>query len=301
MGARRDRRFYLGATALLGAGLLAVALMLQIGESRRRAAPAPEPAWRSADRSATFFEHQLRPLAAGDSIVSQRVLARLRACNLLESTTDPIRMRMTRSLNSGHEFEAEIAMTCRAAETGQDIELNVTRGSQEPVRLRVELRSGAITAISQAVATPSAWQPWTGAQDLPLALGDLQVGEVLELCRAFAGSTFKPLGYLDGMGARPQLVLDTSLAAPERTAPQSVAHNETPSAGARALAYVDSATCDLRSVKVLDVKGYLVRVYDDLRWEMTDSRPRLSELQVTSMPNSSHTVFHGVVVEHREK
>ena len=301
MGARRDRRFYLRATALAGGSLLAIAFVLQRGESRRRSAPAPEPAWRSADRSAAFFEHQIRPLAAGDSIVPPRILAGLRACKLNESTFDPIRVRMTRSLNSGHEFEAEIVMTCRAVETGQNLELNVTRGDQEPVRLRVEVRAGAITAISQAVAQSSAWQPWTGAQDLPLALGDLQMGEVLELCRGFAGERFKPLGYLGGMGARPQFVLEMSLAPTGRTALRSREPAATPTAGERALAYVDSATCNLRSVKVLDVKGFVVRVYDDLVWEMSDSRPRLRELQVTSMPSSSHTVFHRVVAEHPEK
>jgi len=298
MGARRDRRFYLGAITLLGAGLVAIAFGLQLRDSQRRSAAAPEPAWRSADRSAAFLERLLRPLAAGDSIVPPRVLAGLRACTLLESTADPIRVRMNRRLNSGHEFEAEIVLTCRTVATGQDLELNVTHGIQEPIRLRVEVRAGAITAISQAVANSTAWQLWTGAQDLPLALGDLQLAEVLQLCGAFAGGKFRPLGYLDGMGARPQLVLATSLVPAERATLRSGEPNDTPAAGERALAYVDSATCDLRSVRVLDVKGYLVRVYDNLVWETSNSRPRLSELQVISNPSNSHTVFHRVVAVH---
>jgi hypothetical protein len=298
MGARRGRRFFLGAITLLGAGLIAIAYVVQLRESQRRSAPAPEPAWRSADRSVAFLQHQLRPRATGDSIATARIVACVRASKPLDSTTDPLRVRMIRSLNSGHEFDSEIVLTCRAVETGQDLELNVTRGGQEPFRLRLQVRAGVIAAIQQAVASPSTWQPWTGARDLPLALGDLQVDEVLELCRAFAAGEFTPLGYLDGMGARPQLVLETKLAPRQRTSPESGEHIDTPAAGERALAYVDSATCDLRGVRVLDAKGYVVRVYENMVWEMSGSRPRLSELQVTSMPSSSHTVFHRVVEPH---
>jgi len=297
MGVRRDRRFFLGSITLLGACLVAIAYVVQLRESQRRSAPAPEPAWRSAERSVAFLKHQLRPLAAGDSVVP----ARLHNDKFLDLTTDSICVRMIRSLNTGHAFESEITVNCRVVESGQNIELNVTREGHEPVRLRLEVRAGAIAAIQQADAASSTWQPWNGAQDLPLAIGDLQVGEVLELCRAFAGGKFKPLGYLAGMGARPQLVLETSLALADSTSPRSDPHNENPAAGERALAYVDSATCDVRSVRVFDAKGFVVRVYEDLVWETSDSRPRLSQLQVTSIPSNSHTMFHRVTVQHPAK
>jgi hypothetical protein len=103
------------------------------------------------------------------------------------------------------------------------------------------------------------------------------------------------------MGARPQLVLEASLVSAEGGSSPSGEHNENPATGQRAFAYVDSATCALRSVRVFDGKGYVVRVYDDLVWEMSNSSLRLSELRVTSMPSSSHTVFHRAVVRQAEK
>ena len=298
MAARWDRRLFLGATALLGATLLVAGLVLQAGDSRRRAAPPPEPAWRTTDRRAAYFEKQLRPVSAGDGVAVARVSGALRAVKFLDCTGDSIHMRMTRSLNSGHEFDSEMVWTCRAAEAGHEVEMDMTRGSQEPLRLRMMVRVGAIARVETGTGMPPVWQPWTAAQALPLALGDLPVSEVLELAHACTRDQFKMMGFLGGLGARPQAVLEASLAqTAQDSASTAAARVEKPAAGERALAYVDSATSELRSVRVFDAKGYLVRLYDGLVWTTTDSGARLSELQVTSVPNASHSVFHRLPAE----
>lgn len=289
MGAPRERWFRLAAVALLGAFLAGAGYFLQVRDSRLRSAPAPEPAWRSADRSAAFLEQQIRPLAAGDSTRSRHALARLQACTILPATNDSLRLRLIRSLNSGHEFDSEILLTRQAVKNGYDLELNRMREAKEPAGLRIAVRAGAVEAVSQGAGTPPIWGAWTGATQLPLALGDLQMGEVLELCRAVAGGEVQALGYLDGMGAQPQLLLEANLAPP-----RGGSSSENPAAGARAIAYVDSATCALRSVRVLDEKGFVVRVYDGLIWQTLDSGARLSQVRVTSMPSNSHTLLHRI-------
>lgn len=295
MAARWDRRFFLGATALLGAVLVGLALVLQMGDSRRRSAPPPEPPWRTADRSAAYLEKQLRPIALSDSAGVVRVLAALRELKFLECTGEPTTWHMTRSFNSGHEFESEIVLTCSAVAAGHDVELSATRAGKEPLQLRMAVRAGVITGVETGGGTPLVWQPWTGAEAFPLALGDLQVGEALQLGRACAGRSFKPLGYLNGMGARSQLVLETDLVPAARATPPAAEDRVPAAAGARALAYVDSATSELRSVRVLDAKGYLVCIYDGMAWAMAAPRSPLASLRVTGIPSSSHTQLRRVV------
>jgi len=294
MRARPGRGMLLGALSLLGAGLLAIASVMQVRESASRSAPKPEQAWRSADRSDAFLVNRLRRLSPADTTATQRVLARLQSCAFLDTTS--IQLHMTRRLNSGHEFDAEITVTHRAAEAGEDVELTVMRTGRDPVRLRAQLRSGEITGFEQAVTPASTWQPWTTEPGLPFAIGDLDLSECVALCRAFALGALEPLGYLCGMGAEPQLVLAANLGRAEPADDSKAAAARRETVGIGALAYVDSATSRLRRVCVLDAKGYVVRIYEDLVWDTSRSRPRLSELHVASMPSSSQTVLRRVDV-----
>lgn len=286
-----SRRFLLVATTLVGAGLLAIAGVLQQREAQRAAAPLPEPAWRSADRSAAFLRNQLRPFAAADSAALARVAGHLHGCRFLDPATDPIHFHMTRALNSGHEFEAEVVLARRALPEGQQLELRVRRGNGAALHLRVGLQDGAIVAVEQATDSAATWRPWTGRQDLPLALGDLQLDEVLELGRAFDRGALVPVGRLEGLGSQPQFVLEASLDTTAVLSGSPAGSTPSPAVGAAALVYVDAQTGQVRSVRILDAKGYVVRVYEDLVWDPSGPQPFLAALQVTSIAGSSRTLF----------
>jgi hypothetical protein len=55
--------------------------------------------------------------------------------------------------------------------------------------------------------------------------------------------------------------------------------------------YVDAQSGQVRSVRILDAAGYVVRQYEDLVWEMAGSGSRLAAFQVMSIAASSHTQF----------
>jgi len=288
MRTRMARRSLLFGFTLLGAALLVIAAVLQSRETQRRSAPPPEPAWHSADRSAAYLLSQLQPLAAGDSATTRRALACLRACAFLDTATDSTFVRMTRTMNSGHEFDGAFEVRCRATATGQDLEFTLIREGHEPVRLGVEVRAGAVAVVHHA-------EPWKAAADLPLALGDLQIAEALALGQAFAAGALQPLGVLQGLGARSQIVFEVTGFMPAQPASAESSERDAGSAtGARALVYVDAATCGLRSVRVLDTKGYVVRVYEDLTPTTENANARIAAFRVTSLPSSSHTVFRRV-------
>lgn len=290
--ARPGRLIFLIGITLVGAVLLAIAAVWQSRETQRRAAGSPAPAWRSADRSVTYLEAQIRAFAPSDSAGWRRAVACLQALDLLPSgTSDPARARMTRTMNSGHAFDAEISVTRRTAAPQLELEFELTRPGQAQLRLRLDVRAGTIAAVRQADAASSSWQPWNGAPELPLSLGDLPVAEVLALAHAFGSGRLRPVGAVETLGAQPQLVLETMdfESAPGTEPAAGDPTNDT--AGARAWAYVDAATCALRSVRVFDSKGFVVRMYEDLGWVESGARMRLSQLRVTSMPNNSHTVF----------
>jgi hypothetical protein len=284
------RRSLLLGFTLLGAALVAIAAVLQSRDSQRRAAAPPAPAWHSADRTAAYLQSQLEPLAAGDSASTRRALAGLRACQFLDTTPGSATLHMTRSMDSGHEFDAVIGVNSRPAATGQDLEFALLREDQEPIRLRVEVRAGAVAAVHHAGRDATAWEPWNMAADLPLALGDLQIAEALALGHAFAAGTLQPLGVLRGLGARPQIVFETTRFAAAETGEKDAGN----AAAARALVYVDLSLGRLRSVRVLDADGYVVRVYEDLTPVAADAMTRIAAFRVTSRPSSSHTVFRRV-------
>jgi len=288
MSASPGRRRFLVSIALLGTALIAIAAVLQWRDSKQRAVPAPEAAWRTADRNAAILERSLRPLTAGDSLALSRILATRRQFDFFGPPSTPVFFHLRRGLDSGLEFDAEIALRLRSVDSGRDIEIDVAPVNRDPVRFRIEVRGGAIAAMQQAAADSTApWQPWTGARDLPLAVGDLPVAEVLELAAQWMGTDLEPLGFLAGMGARPQYVFEMRLSA---LAHAPIADAATSAVGSRALVYVDSATCEPRCVRVLDVRGYVVRIYEDPIWS-EGAVSRLVQFRVTALSSSSHSVF----------
>jgi hypothetical protein len=265
------RRAFLLVLTVLGAGLLATAWVLDRRTSRQRPVPPMQPAWRTAERSVTFLQHQLRPLATSDSIATRRAVARLRDARVLDFGRDTLRVRLIRRLNSGHEFESDVLLVPHAGATGHAVEVQVTRRHQPPIQFQFELREGE-------VASPLAGEAL-------FAFGDLPIEEAIELRRSLEGGRFEPLGMLAGLKAEPQLILAATLGA---TADSS----STSTRGRSAFAYVDSASCELRGVWVFDAQGYVVRVYDHLVWDAT--RSRLAALEVSSNPNGSRTVLRSV-------
>jgi hypothetical protein len=283
----RDRRFFFAVMVLCGGALLGLAFLVQQRDRERREAPGPEPTWHAAEHNADFFKSRLRPLVPSDSALVARIRARLRQTGPVFPAVDSLHLHVTRTLNSGEIFASENVLAWRPTQEGRELTWVVERNGRARARLRVRIRNGRLGIIEQETpGAPGSWQAWTEGADVPLALGDLPIGEVLALHRELMVDGLRPLGIAAELGATPQLVCESILV------PTSAATTKPAIEAVRALAYIDSASASIQRIRVFDPGGYELRAYEDFEWESgVRGTPDLLGLRVTSMPSNSHTLL----------
>lgn len=199
------------------------------------------------------------------------------------------RLRMARVLRSGHEFDSRLAVETRRTAGKTELRLDVERPGSSSATYLGEVRQGRLEGLRQArPGVPGVFSELPLDANLPIGLGDLQIGDVLALVSGLRDGTWSPLGELDTFNAVRLLVLDLDFGAAGRRAGPESFHGY----GASALVYLDAERLVPRTIRVFDAGGRLVRTYTAFDFETSGPRPVLRSFRASSVLSESDTTFY---------
>ncbi len=247
----------------------------------------PAPAWHAQAPTRATFEASIEP--ASDAPLQELfVRAGLaRAKQLLESSSGSVRARMTRVLDRGETYRSELELSFERRADDVFVELGVERDVTEPFAYKARLEG--LQIVEATLVSDAGEQSIGFAGDVPIALGDMLVPDVLALTEAIRNDAVETVGVLAALNSDPLLVLRAELAEEGEVAADPSAPDD--HRAVRALLYVDKTRFVPQAVRVFDRNDRLVRVYEGFTFREADSLLALSGLRVASLPNGSHTTF----------
>lgn len=267
-------------TLLMVAGAALIVFWLVGPSEPETAAPAPQkPDWIAyATPKAQWLAH-LEPLdtAAADAARLREGLAGLRLASARAEAT------IRRALNSGHEYDSRVRVRYEEEGDTAELRLEIERSAGERVSYEAEIWDGEVARFEVDSGDGEVSELGSGA---PVSLGDLRIEDVLALYGTLRRGTLEPLGLLERAGSRRLLVLESDFspfqALAGRPGPESDGER-----GASALVYLAADELELRTVRVFDAAGRLVRVYGNFLFD--GSAPRA--FTVSSLPSKSQTLL----------
>ena len=286
-----------GCAGLCAAGV--VLLVQSSGRFRQEGAATPPSltSWESHAAPKYELTAHLRPgagelrdgLAEAWRVLGERRVARINAQGTL-----------VRALRTGHVFASRITLSYERSAEHEEASLVVVRRDADPVTFSVTLEDGQLASIGaepgvsegsrDVLAIPvDVAQALAGGQLPPIGIGDLILQDLVILSNALREADGSLLGVLDGLGADPQLVIETPPSSDDGPAGDGASSD--PNLAASALVYLEPASFKLKAVRVFNRADRLVRVYADFVYPDAADQPGAAGFQVRSIVTGSHSVF----------
>ncbi len=279
----------------LGLGLLLSPFFQPSTLSLGRQVPAgpPEPAWATVAPERDFFRAQLTKIPLDES--TDALLARLdrAAAGLLSSEKLELKARasLRRVLASGHEFDSQVSFDAEGQGASGRIRVEVQRAGASPAAFLAEFREGTLVDLSElSPESGSTLRKIEAAAELPIGVGDLQLGDAIGLWAALESGVFEPVGRLEGAASVEMVVVEASFPTSAGPGPAGAA-GDFGAQGASALIYLDAADLCVRQLRIFDAKDRLVRVYRDFVYDGREGERALGGFGVRSLPNDSTSLF----------
>lgn len=204
--------------------------------------------------------------------------------------------RMQRTLAGGQVFDTTLDLDLRSAGGEGDgrFDLTIHHSPGSWSRYRGTIRSRLLTDLETvavhgpgAPTFPEAEGDRELAERVPLALGDVHLGDLDGVAGALALGDLDLVGELRSPGAEPLFVFD--LRFPHRSTTGEVSEYST--RGETALVHVGVDDHRPRALRVFDRGDRLVRTYSDFTFADTDGTewPKLRSFRVDSVASRSHT------------